>query len=52
MIFVWCWFFPVNLNTKEQNFNVYVDRETSAPDCGISRPDQEEIMQNVQGSWF
>ena len=34
----------VNVNIKEQNFNVYVDKETSAPDRGISRCDQEEIM--------
>ena len=33
-----------NVNIKEQNFNVYVDKETSAPDCGISRRDLEEIM--------
>ena len=34
----------LNVNIKEQNVNVYVDRETSAPDLGICRPDQEEIM--------
>ena len=29
---------------KEQNFNVSVDREISAPDRDISWRDQEEVM--------
>ena len=55
MFLVWCWCFHVNVNMKilflEQNFNVYVDKETSAPDQNVnvyldretSAPDQKDF---------
>ena len=59
MFLVWCWCFHVNVNMKilflEQNFNVYVDKETSAPDQNVnvyldretSAPDQKDFHHQI-----
>ena len=46
---VWCCF-PVNVNIKEQNFNVYVDREASAPDQNLFPLSDTLPSQPVLGS--